>query len=92
MEPELGVEKLEPKKLPVWVKIINVPLEAWSVEGISAIESSLGMPIMMDTMTANMCYKGVGNLEFASVLVEMNAEREFKKLIEIQYRDVMQQY
>ncbi|PWA47560.1 ATPase, F1/V1/A1 complex, alpha/beta subunit, Zinc knuckle CX2CX4HX4C [Artemisia annua] len=39
-------------------------------------------------MTANMCYKGVGNLEFARVLVEMDVEKEFKKFIEIQYRDV----
>ncbi|PWA65938.1 ATPase, F1/V1/A1 complex, alpha/beta subunit, Zinc knuckle CX2CX4HX4C [Artemisia annua] len=39
-------------------------------------------------MTANMCYKGIGNLEFARVLVEMDAEKEIKKFIEIQYRDV----
>nr|GEU42279.1 ATPase, F1/V1/A1 complex, alpha/beta subunit, zinc knuckle CX2CX4HX4C [Tanacetum cinerariifolium] len=49
--------------------------------------SSLGKPMMMDTMTANMCYKGVGNLEYARVLVEMDTEKELKKEIEIQYRD-----
>ncbi|PWA64122.1 hypothetical protein CTI12_AA347260 [Artemisia annua] len=46
------------------------------------------MPIMMDTMTANMCHKGIGNLEFARVLVEMDAGKKLKKSIEIQYRDV----
>ncbi|GKC62627.1 RNA-directed DNA polymerase, eukaryota, reverse transcriptase zinc-binding domain protein [Tanacetum coccineum] len=51
------MEKLEPKCLPVWVKIINVPLEAWSVDGISVIASSLGKPIMMDNNTATMCHK-----------------------------------
>nr|GEU30464.1 hypothetical protein [Tanacetum cinerariifolium] len=74
-------------KLHVWVKMVNVPLEAWSINGISALASRLGKPLMMDTMTTNMCYKGVGNLEYARVLVEMDAEKHFKKEIEIQYRD-----
>ncbi|GJT95057.1 retrovirus-related pol polyprotein from transposon TNT 1-94 [Tanacetum coccineum] len=84
---EMGMEKLEPKCLPVWVKIINVPLEAWSVDGISVIASSLGKPIMMDNNTATVCHKGIGMLEFARVLVEMVAEKELKKETVIQYRD-----
>ncbi|GKE28853.1 RNA-directed DNA polymerase, eukaryota, reverse transcriptase zinc-binding domain protein, partial [Tanacetum coccineum] len=50
--PEIGMTKVEPKKLPVWVKIIHVPLEAWSVKGISVLASGLGTPIVMDSMTA----------------------------------------
>nr|GEV24769.1 hypothetical protein [Tanacetum cinerariifolium] len=80
-------DRMEPKKLPVWVKIVNVPLEARFMHGISALASSLGKHIMMDTMTANMCYKGVGNLEYARVLVEMKPDKEIKKEMEIQYRD-----
>nr|GEW70593.1 hypothetical protein [Tanacetum cinerariifolium] len=37
--------------------------EAWSMEGISAIEISLGKPMMMDTNTAAMCHKGIGVLK-----------------------------
>ncbi|GJV50140.1 zinc finger, CCHC-type containing protein [Tanacetum coccineum] len=84
---EIGMEKMEPKRLSVWVKIVNVPLEAWSVDGISALASSLGKPMLMDTMTATMCHKGVGNFKYARVLMEMDAEKEFKKEIVIQYRD-----
>ncbi|GJW92197.1 retrovirus-related pol polyprotein from transposon TNT 1-94 [Tanacetum coccineum] len=84
---KMGMEKLEPKCLPVWVKLVNVPLEAWTVEGISAIASSLGKPMMMDTNTATMCHKRIGNFKFARVLMEMVAEKEFKKEIVIQYRD-----
>ncbi|GKF94013.1 hypothetical protein Tco_0283713, partial [Tanacetum coccineum] len=43
-------------------------------------------PIMMDTMIANICYKGVGNFEYARVLVEMDAKKEIKREIKIQYR------
>nr|GEW63500.1 hypothetical protein [Tanacetum cinerariifolium] len=49
---EIGMQKVEPKKMLVWVKINNVPLEAWSVKGISALATGLGKPILMDTMTA----------------------------------------
>ncbi|GKE62411.1 zinc knuckle CX2CX4HX4C containing protein, partial [Tanacetum coccineum] len=84
---DIGMERMEPKKLPVWAKIVNVPLEAWTMEGISALASSLGKPIMMDTMAANMCYKGIGNFKYARVLVEMDVDKEIKGEIEIQYKD-----
>nr|GEW73720.1 hypothetical protein [Tanacetum cinerariifolium] len=84
---KMGMEKLKPKCLLVWVKMVNVPLEAWTVEGISAIASSLGKPMLMDTNTTTMCHQGIGNFEFARVLVEMVAEKDFKKEIMIQYMD-----
>ncbi|PWA85577.1 hypothetical protein CTI12_AA064980 [Artemisia annua] len=43
--------------------------------------------MVMDSMTASMCYKGVGNLDYARVLVEFDAEKEIKQEIEVQYRD-----
>nr|GEV03542.1 RNA-directed DNA polymerase, eukaryota, reverse transcriptase zinc-binding domain protein [Tanacetum cinerariifolium] len=74
---EIGMIKLEPKKMPVWVKITRVPLEA---KGISALASR-------DSMTASMCHKGIGNLSYARVLVEMDAAKELKNEVEIHYVD-----
>ncbi|PWA91582.1 hypothetical protein CTI12_AA007890 [Artemisia annua] len=85
--PDMNMQKVEPSKMPVWVKMVDIPLEAWSVEGISALASSIGMPFLMDTVTAAMCHKGMGNLGYARVLVEIPAEKGLKKSIEIQYRD-----
>ncbi|GKE73881.1 RNA-directed DNA polymerase, eukaryota, reverse transcriptase zinc-binding domain protein [Tanacetum coccineum] len=48
-------DKAEPKKILVWVKMINVPMEAWSVKEISALASSIGKPVIMDEITAMMC-------------------------------------
>ncbi|PWA90585.1 hypothetical protein CTI12_AA093830 [Artemisia annua] len=79
--PDMGMQKIETKKLPVWVKMSNVPLEAWSLKGISALASSLGKPMVMDSMIASMCYKGVGSLDYARVLVEIDAEKEIKNEI-----------
>ncbi|GJW96778.1 RNA-directed DNA polymerase, eukaryota, reverse transcriptase zinc-binding domain protein [Tanacetum coccineum] len=71
---------------------MNVVIEkGWMVKNkpftkrISALASSLGKPVVMDWMTANMCHKGIGNLSYARVLVEMDAAKELKNEIEIHY-------
>nr|GEW43884.1 hypothetical protein [Tanacetum cinerariifolium] len=76
---EIRMQKAERSKLPVWVRMTDVPLEAWSIEGISALTSSLGMLMIMDTMTASMCHSGIGRMDFARVLVEMDVVKEFKR-------------
>ncbi|GJW18075.1 RNA-directed DNA polymerase, eukaryota, reverse transcriptase zinc-binding domain protein, partial [Tanacetum coccineum] len=62
-------------------------VKAWSVKGVSVLASGLGTPIVMDSMTASMCHRGIGNLSYARVLVEMDATKELKNEIEIQYVD-----
>ena len=71
--------------MPVWVKLLNIPLEAWSTKGISAVASGIGKPLIMDQTTAKMCNEGIGRLGYARVLVEISAEKEFKDKIEICY-------
>ncbi|GJR73214.1 RNA-directed DNA polymerase, eukaryota, reverse transcriptase zinc-binding domain protein [Tanacetum coccineum] len=85
--PDVCVEKAEPDKIPIWAKLYNIPLEAWSVKGLSALASRLGKPLVMDDMTASMCHNGTGISAFARILVEMDASKEFKDTIEIQYKD-----
>ncbi|GKF06321.1 RNA-directed DNA polymerase, eukaryota, reverse transcriptase zinc-binding domain protein, partial [Tanacetum coccineum] len=49
---QIGMQKAEHSKLHVWVRMTDVPLKAWSIDGISALASSLGNPLIMDNMTA----------------------------------------
>ncbi|PWA74964.1 hypothetical protein CTI12_AA247570 [Artemisia annua] len=81
----MGMQKVEPTKLPVWVKLLAIPMEAWSMEGISALSSCLGKPIMMDDMTAKMCQFGNGKTDFARILVELDAKKVIKDSIRIEY-------
>ncbi|GJR31762.1 RNA-directed DNA polymerase, eukaryota, reverse transcriptase zinc-binding domain protein [Tanacetum coccineum] len=37
--PNIGMEKTEHDKIPLWVKFTNVPMKAWSVEGLSGMAS-----------------------------------------------------
>nr|GEZ99316.1 hypothetical protein [Tanacetum cinerariifolium] len=53
---------------------------------MSALASSLGRPILMDPMTAMMCHKDIGNLEFARVLVEMEPTKELKIQVKLPMR------
>nr|GFA29917.1 zinc knuckle CX2CX4HX4C [Tanacetum cinerariifolium]GFA44802.1 zinc knuckle CX2CX4HX4C [Tanacetum cinerariifolium] len=70
--PSLISSLESPCKIPVWIRLPNVPLEAWNVKGISAI-SRLGFA------------RGSGRLGFARVLVEINAEKPFLDSVEISY-------
>ncbi|GKE72164.1 zinc knuckle CX2CX4HX4C containing protein, partial [Tanacetum coccineum] len=65
--------------------MVNIPMGAWSIKGISAMASSIGKPMIMDEMTANMCQNGVGRTDYARVLVETEAKIELKEVIKIEY-------
>ncbi|GJX09403.1 RNA-directed DNA polymerase, eukaryota, reverse transcriptase zinc-binding domain protein [Tanacetum coccineum] len=80
------MDKKEPKTLPLWFKLYFVPIEAWTVNGIRAIASSLGKPLIMDKTTTRMCSEGRGRVGYARVLVEVQADKEFKDKIKICYK------
>ncbi|GJT51143.1 RNA-directed DNA polymerase, eukaryota, reverse transcriptase zinc-binding domain protein [Tanacetum coccineum] len=86
-DPDTVIIKEAPCKIPIWIRLFNIPLEAWSVRGISALASRLGRPIKMDQVTSKMCKNGVGRLGYARVLIEINVEDEFLDKIEINYLD-----
>nr|GFA52050.1 hypothetical protein [Tanacetum cinerariifolium] len=41
-DPNIGMTKAVPTKIPIWVKLTGLPMEAWTTKGISAITSSIG--------------------------------------------------
>nr|GFA44405.1 hypothetical protein [Tanacetum cinerariifolium] len=59
----MNIERTEPDKLPLWVRLCNPPLEALTVKGISALASRIGKPLIMDARTTSMCKLDVGNWE-----------------------------
>ncbi|GKA12795.1 RNA-directed DNA polymerase, eukaryota, reverse transcriptase zinc-binding domain protein [Tanacetum coccineum] len=68
-------------------RMCNIPLETWTKSGISALASRLGKPLVMDTITAEICKKGVGRVKYARVLVEVPANKNVHEEIEVVYRD-----
>ena len=61
------MEKADFAKIPIWAKMINVPLEAWSKEGISGLASSLGRPLRMDNGWSLMLIRDLKKIYVCSI-------------------------
>lgn len=71
--PKLILSKDVPKKIPMWVKIFNIPLQYRHTEGLGHICSGIGKPLGADMLTEQMCREATGRLSFAKMLVEVEA-------------------
>ncbi|GJW77794.1 RNA-directed DNA polymerase, eukaryota, reverse transcriptase zinc-binding domain protein, partial [Tanacetum coccineum] len=56
---DLKLESTELDKIPLWVRLCNIPIEAWTVKSISAIAIRVGSSLVMDVVTASECKKNV---------------------------------
>ncbi|GAV92382.1 DUF4283 domain-containing protein/zf-CCHC_4 domain-containing protein [Cephalotus follicularis] len=65
-------------KIPVWVKLLNIPMEYWTPRGLSHLASVLGTPLHMDPAT-----EAKQMISFARLCVEMSADRAFPEVIKV---------
>ncbi|GJR19949.1 zinc knuckle CX2CX4HX4C containing protein, partial [Tanacetum coccineum] len=72
-------------RVPVWVRIHNVPVVAFSKTGLSLITTQLGRPMMLDASTSNMCINPWGHNSYARVLVEFSSECEVMESIVVKF-------
>nr|GEW22244.1 hypothetical protein [Tanacetum cinerariifolium] len=77
--PSVSLKKGEVTKVPVWVKLYNVPVLEYSEDGLSLIATQIGKPIMLDALTSTMCVESLGRISFARALIEISANSELKK-------------
>ncbi|CAH1428817.1 unnamed protein product [Lactuca virosa] len=75
-------------KVPVWVKIFNVPLEYWNGTGLSHIAWEIGKPLDVDAHTASMCQDHWGRPAFMRVLIEMSASKDWLKEVQVYSSDL----
>ncbi|CAH1436138.1 unnamed protein product [Lactuca virosa] len=81
--PGLKLTKNSHDKIPVWIKIFDLPLEVWSGENLCIIASKLGVPLAFDSFTEEMCLEHKGRNAYARILVEMAADKEWMRKIEV---------
>ncbi|GJX68174.1 hypothetical protein Tco_0303901, partial [Tanacetum coccineum] len=72
--PSVSLKRGEVTKVPVWVKMYNVPVLAYSEDGLSLLGTQIGKPIMLDAFTSSMCVESWGRISFARALIEIDAE------------------
>ncbi|XP_020687492.1 uncharacterized protein LOC110103220 [Dendrobium catenatum] len=68
-DPKFQPKRDEAAAIPLWIKILNLPLALWTPSGISKIASYIGIPLYVDALTANRT-----RLTFARVCVEVNKD------------------
>ncbi|XP_020703364.1 uncharacterized protein LOC110114725 [Dendrobium catenatum] len=51
--PKFKPKRDEDAPIPIWIKIVDFPLALWTPTGISKISSYVGIPISVDSLTAN---------------------------------------
>ncbi|XP_021996188.1 uncharacterized protein LOC110893386 [Helianthus annuus] len=77
------LEKEDIKAIPVWVKMHDVPLTAYTEDGLSLLASKIGVPKMLDSYTATMCAESWGRSSYARALIEIQAGDELKRSITV---------
>ncbi|KAL0907834.1 hypothetical protein M5K25_022276 [Dendrobium thyrsiflorum] len=64
--------------IPIWFKILDLPLPCWTPEGISRIASKIGIPIVVDNLTADK-----SRLTYARVCVQVTKSCVYPESISI---------
>ncbi|XP_021996910.1 uncharacterized protein LOC110894050 [Helianthus annuus] len=77
------MEKEGIKVVPVWVKMHDVPLAAFTEDGLSLVASKIGIPKMLDLYTATMCAESWGRSSYARALIEVQGGAELKKSVTV---------
>ncbi|GJX23787.1 hypothetical protein Tco_0228232 [Tanacetum coccineum] len=74
-----GLTKDTITSTPIWVKLHNVPIVAYSDVGLSLITSQLGRPIMLDAYMSTLCTKSWGRNNYARVIIEVSSLNPLKE-------------
>ena len=72
--PNTKITKDDITVAPVWVKLHNIPVVAYSEVGLSLITTQIGRPIMLDSYTSTMCLKSWGHTSYARALVKVSSK------------------
>ncbi|GKC13844.1 RNA-directed DNA polymerase, eukaryota, reverse transcriptase zinc-binding domain protein [Tanacetum coccineum] len=76
--PDENLLKEDVSTVLVWVKLHGVVVTAFSEDGLSAIATKLGTPLMLDSYTSDMCMQSWGRSSYARVMIELRADVELK--------------
>ncbi|GJZ60766.1 putative reverse transcriptase domain-containing protein [Tanacetum coccineum] len=76
--PDVNLLKEDVGNVPVWVKLHCVPVTVFSEDGLSAIATKLGIPLMLNSYTSDMCMQSWGRSSYARAMIELRADVELK--------------
>nr|GEX77525.1 hypothetical protein [Tanacetum cinerariifolium] len=79
--PDANIMKEDVSNIPVWVKFHDLPVTAFTEDGLSAIATKLSNPLVLDSYTAAMCIDSWGRASYTRAMVELKADVELRDTI-----------
>nr|GEU47769.1 beta-caryophyllene synthase [Tanacetum cinerariifolium] len=74
--PDENLLKEDVSTIPVWVKLYGVPVTTFNDDGLSAIATKLGTPLMLHSYTSDTCMQSWGRSSYVRVMIELRADVE----------------
>ncbi|KAL2230734.1 UNVERIFIED_CONTAM: hypothetical protein Sindi_1667800 [Sesamum indicum] len=75
-ESGMAMRKLKHTQVPVWIRLRHLPVELWTVEGLSTVASGIGRPLYPDAIT-----RPCTRLDFPRVCVMLDVSSKLPKHI-----------
>ncbi|GKE42382.1 zinc knuckle CX2CX4HX4C containing protein, partial [Tanacetum coccineum] len=69
--PSIYLTKEDLLKVPIWVKFRDVPITAFTQDGLSMIATESGMPMMLDSFANTMCLYSWVRSSYARAMIEV---------------------
>ncbi|XP_071708278.1 uncharacterized protein [Rutidosis leptorrhynchoides] len=82
-DPNFSLTKEDLSRVPVWVKLHDIPLAGFTETGLSVIASKLGKPLLLDSYTSTMCLEAWGRPNFAIAMIEVSSEIELRESLKV---------
>ncbi|GKB98611.1 ribonuclease H-like domain, reverse transcriptase, RNA-dependent DNA polymerase, partial [Tanacetum coccineum] len=76
--PSTSLTKETHSSVPIWVKMHDVPMAAFTDDGLSFIASKTRNPLMLDSYTSTMCNESWGRSSYARAMIEVHANVELE--------------
>ncbi|GJY79520.1 zinc knuckle CX2CX4HX4C containing protein [Tanacetum coccineum] len=70
-------------RIPIWVKLHDVPIQVFEEDDISLIATFIGKPVMLDSYTSSMCNDLWDRSSFARRLIEVNLKADLVDVVNI---------
>ncbi|KAL2226610.1 UNVERIFIED_CONTAM: hypothetical protein Sindi_2019700 [Sesamum indicum] len=75
-QPGMAMRKLKHTQVTVWIRLKHLPIELWTVKGLSTVASGIGRPLYPDVIT-----RACTRLDFARVCVMLDVSSKLPKHI-----------
>ncbi|GKC07668.1 zinc knuckle CX2CX4HX4C containing protein [Tanacetum coccineum] len=83
-KPNTLLKKEEVYIVPLWVKMHNMPIVAYSKVGLDVIAAKVGKLIRLDAHTTSICLNSWGRSDYARALVEISAESPLVNSVDVE--------